>query len=126
MAGVNLILNYILISNLGIWGAVYATFGSILFKIIALHHYGQKFFYIPFEWWRMLKMLLIAIIIYLISKYIRSENLWLSLTWDSILIITYPIILWMTNTINKSEKKGIVEMVSKIYNKYILSKANIN
>ena len=67
MAAINLLLNFILISRYGIWGAVASTFLSITFKIVSLHLIARKLFYIPFEWFRMLGFFLVAIAIYLIS-----------------------------------------------------------
>ncbi len=115
MAGVNLILNYVLISNYGVWGAVVSTFVSITFKVVALHLIGDRFFPIPFEWMRMAGFLLVGIIIYYLSRIVGKDPLWLALTFDTLLVMSYPFALWAVGLISDLEKKKIKEISGNYY-----------
>jgi len=115
MAGLNLFLNYALISRYGIWGAVLSTFTSIFFKIFALHLFGRRFFAIPFEWSRMLGFLLLAILTYLLRTAIHPFSLELAFLWDSFLVITYLILLWILGLVRTEEKKALKEVLRRSY-----------
>jgi len=115
MAAINLSLNFIFISRYGIWGAVASTFLSITFKIVSLHLIARKLFYIPFEWFRMLGFFLVAIVIYLISIIEKPDSLYLAFIQDALLVIIYPLTLWLVGLIKNHEKTAIIDVIGKTY-----------
>jgi O-antigen/teichoic acid export membrane protein len=118
MAGINLGLNFLLIPRWGMWGAVLATLLSLLFKIVALYLVGRRYFKIPFEWGRMAVMLAIAGLLYFVRLSIGPESMFLALSWDAFLVLSFPVVLWVTGVINREEKESVRSL-----SKFIMGKA---
>lgn len=115
MGALNLLLNFILISRYGIWGAVLATFLSLVFKITALHMIGRKFFRIPFEWLRMAGLLSVAMMIYFSSIIIHPASLAPSLLFDSLMVFIFLPAIWMTGLIRREEKDFSIKAIRKLF-----------
>jgi O-antigen/teichoic acid export membrane protein len=113
IAGINLVLNYILISSYGVWGAVASTLISICFKVTALHIISREFFRIPFEWLRMLGLFLVALGIYSVRRIGGPDSLALAFVWDSMLVTLYPVALWVLGMIKQDEKEALVAIAEK-------------
>jgi O-antigen/teichoic acid export membrane protein len=117
MGALNLALNFVLIKKLGTWGAILATFLSLVFKITALHLIGRKFFQIPFEWTRMAGLLSMAIIIYLLSIIIHPASLGPSLLFDSAILALFLPAIWITGLIAREEKDQTINAMRKFFHK---------
>jgi O-antigen/teichoic acid export membrane protein len=122
MSGINLFLNFILIPHYKIWGAVWATFLSLMFKITALHIIARRFFPIPFEWMRMGGLLSIAVLLYMISVLINPSGLIMALIFDTFLIMLFLPLIWITGLINAEEKKSTIAGIARFYEKRKLLK----
>jgi len=113
MGALNLGLNFVLIKRLGIWGAILATFLSLVFKITALNYISKKFFAIPFEWLRMASMLAIAMIVFFLSFFIHPATLIPSLFFDSALVLLFLWLLWVTGIIRRNEKESAIRILKQ-------------
>lgn len=112
-AGSNLLFNFLLIPPFGAWGAVGATFASLVFKITGLHLVSRKLYFIPFEWGRMGGITLIAILIYAGSRLVHPEQIVLAFCWDIFLTGCFPAVLWMLGIIDAEEKRQISSVIKK-------------
>ena len=119
MGAINLTLNFILISRFGIWGALVATFISLVFKIVSLHVISRKFLAIPFEWLRMAGLLLLAGILYSISVVIHPEKMIPALAYDTFMTLLFLPAIWFTGIIHNYEKTRSLEMVKNFRIKYL-------
>lgn len=117
MCLINLILNFALIPKFGCWGAVFATFFSLLYKIVALYLVGRKMFYIPFELWRMGGILIIALALYAMSMVVRDDRLWVAISYDLAFYSLFVPSLWIFGLINREEKATLKSFVSKFFKK---------
>lgn len=115
MGALNLVLNFVLISRYGIWGAILATFLSLAFKITALHNVSKKFLRIPFEWFRMSGLFSVAAVIYFLSIIIHPSTLIPSLFFDSLMVCIFLPAIWSTGLINQEEKKKLTNAIKNIY-----------
>ncbi|MDI6781786.1 MAG: oligosaccharide flippase family protein, partial [bacterium] len=91
---VTLILNWFIIPKYNVMGA-----GAIkifaFFSMAAITYFvSQKFYPIPYEFNRILKMVSAAVIIYLINFLLPSASLWVSLILKSLLTLTFPVLLY--------------------------------
>lgn len=66
-----IILNIILIPKMGYMGSAWATFICYLSMLIASYLIGQRKYYIPYQVWNILRIILIAILLYFLSLYIE-------------------------------------------------------
>lgn len=115
MGALNLFLNFVLISRYGTWGAVLATFLSIVFKITALHIISRKLFRIPFEWSRMSGLLLVAVLIYFMSIIIHPATLMPSLLFDFFMVTIFIPVIWITGLIHREEKDWSIKAIKKLF-----------
>lgn len=101
---VNLGLNFLLIPNFGIWGAVSVSLITITIHSIILYFISNRLYPIPFEFFRLFKMFVIACVYYIASMIIHTGNIWTDLALNVSLIITFPVTLVVLNLITKEEK----------------------
>jgi len=71
--------NFILIPFYGYTGAAWATFLAHLVMMIISYIYGQKYFYIKYDFKRIGMYFILAIILFVMSKYLPVKSLILSL-----------------------------------------------
>lgn len=113
MGAINLSLNFVLISRYGVWGAIGATFISLVFKITALHIIARRFLEIPFEWLRMAGILLVAASIYFLSITYHPSTMLLALSFDTLLVILFIPIIWLVGLIYQEEKKEAKKILTE-------------
>lgn len=105
-----LLLNWFIIPRYGVMGAgaikifAYFSMAAITFFV------SQKFYPIPYEFNRILKMIFAAILIYLISLLLPSTVLWVSLTLKSLLTLIFPVLLYFFNFYDQKEKEKMMEL----------------
>ena len=120
MGAMNLLLNFVLISRYGVWGAIGATFIPLVFKISALYFIGSRFYRIPFEWSRMAGMFIIAASIFFVGILFRPTNLLIALFYDSMLIFSFLPIIWISGLLHTDEKMQIKNLYRKILRNRVL------
>jgi O-antigen/teichoic acid export membrane protein len=114
MSALNLVLNFTLIPKYGIWGAILATFLSLVFKICALHIIARRFFSIPFEWSRMAGVLCLAAFLYLMRLFIHPSSVLLAFSIDTLLVLLFFPLVWITGLITRDEKGTVVKGFKKL------------
>jgi O-antigen/teichoic acid export membrane protein len=96
MAVVNLVLNFILIWTLGLWGAVYSSIITIVIHNSLVYFFSKKQYFIKFEFVRVAKLLSVALAIYGVSLLITTESIAINIILKSMLVIVFPFaLLWM-------------------------------
>lgn len=117
VAVLNIIFNFVFISKYGIWGAVLATFLSFLFRNIALYIYGKKFYAIPFEWYKMFKILMISLLLYFLKYLTINQNMLVSLIIDLLLVLSFVPLIVVFRVIDEEEVKFINASIKKVFKK---------
>lgn len=97
MSVVNIVLNIILIPFLHSMGAAIATLITQLVFFIVIYKYSQKFYYIPFEIIKIVKMILVGITLIVVSLFVEESSLLIRIVIKLVLIIAFPIILYFLN-----------------------------
>ncbi len=69
----NIVGNYLLIPHLGIVGAAIVTVISYLLMVIALYFYIQKYYFIPFEYGRIVKLFLTVALVFFIGYFYHGN-----------------------------------------------------
>jgi len=123
MGALNLFLNLLLIREYGLWGAVAATFLSLVFKIAALYMIGRRFLRIPFEWVRMGLILLVSVMVYFLSVIVHPSSLIPSLLFDSAMVLAFLCLLWIFGIIRRDEKESAARLIRGMFGKKSLETA---
>jgi len=104
-----LLLNFLLIPRYGIFGAAWATLLSFIYKAAMTYYFSNKFYKIHFETTRVLKLVLVAGMVYLIAQSIEIDSVFLALiTKFSLIFVLYPLGLYLTRFFSVQEKEKIV------------------
>lgn len=110
-AGVNVILNFILIPSMGMLGAAIATLFSYI-VICGLRYYvSDKLMHIDYEWNRILKILGVATILFLLSQIIIIERPIISFIARSPFAVMLPFILIPLKFYDEKEKLKMKELL---------------
>jgi O-antigen/teichoic acid export membrane protein len=106
-AALNILLNYLLVSNFGLYGAAFSTLISIGFNTITLFFFSQKHYKINLP----LIKFLITLVILFITTYIgvkieeQFESYWITLMGRSIVLLVFFLYLWKVKLLEVLIKK---------------------
>lgn len=92
------VVNLWLIPRFGIYGAATASVSAYAVMVIGLYWVGRKYYPIPYEYIRLLKVILGCAVLYAAHMFIGSN--WL---WEIILLAAYPVILFASGFFNARE-----------------------
>jgi O-antigen/teichoic acid export membrane protein len=117
------VLNWLLIPSYGMMGSAWATVGANLAMLIATYLYSQKFFYMKYEYGRLLKASLSIVVTFLLFIYIQKEihAPVLLIALKSILCILYFLFLFLFRFLNMSEINWLKKFYNSIKNPQKLS-----
>ncbi len=114
-AGLNIGANYLLISSIHIWGAALTTAISFLFLMIFIYFPSQKLYYIRYEFGRITKMSLIALVLYIIASFFNPSHVAVSLAVKLSIAVSFPFVLYFIGFYTSQELAKLAEIRSQIY-----------
>ncbi|MFC1944897.1 oligosaccharide flippase family protein [Chloroflexota bacterium] len=117
----NLGMNYLLIPSYGMMGAAAASVLSTLFMVIAMFFVSERLYPIKYDFGRVLKVFLSAILIYIASLYITNDSAVIEGVLKALTLLTYPALLYLFKFYRPEEiQKGREVLRSAV--KYIKAK----
>jgi O-antigen/teichoic acid export membrane protein len=99
----NIGLNILFINLFRSMGAAIATTLSQLFYLILVWNYSQKYFYIPFELTKILKIFFTGVILSIIAAFTNKLPMVPAIMIKFILILSFPFILYFWNFFEEIE-----------------------
>ncbi len=115
-AVVNIITNILLIPIFGMMGAAYASLMGFLVMAVMLYFFAQKFYTIPYEFGRLIKLALVVVALFSVGYYVKGS--WMIFT-KSLLVLGFPVILFLTGFFERRELDSIKKMVRSKFGKAI-------
>jgi O-antigen/teichoic acid export membrane protein len=103
-AVLNIILNFILISRHGIWGAAFATLICFIYKVIITYCISYKLYKISVEFGRILKLSAAAVALYFTCHFISINVVYLDMLLKFAIACLFPILLFLVNFYTADEK----------------------
>ena len=110
-AALNVGLNLFLIPRYKIWGAAIATVCSFAFLFVSIFPIAQRLYRIPYEYARLLKMVVVAAGLYLAAFFVNPDNIALSIIAKFLIALCYPLVLYLIGFYTKDEKDKTRELV---------------
>jgi O-antigen/teichoic acid export membrane protein len=104
---INILLNWSLISFLGIYGSALAFFFTRLFTASSWFLIARKYRKINYEWLKISKIFIAAIILYITGTCYHNTSLIVTILFKSILLILFPVSLNFIGFYEAEEKKRI-------------------
>jgi len=86
--------NLLLIPRYGAWGATVTTLVSFVFFFAFTTYYGQKFYAIPYQLGRLIKMAGTAAGLYIIAGAINPESAAVSISLKALVALCFPLVLY--------------------------------
>jgi O-antigen/teichoic acid export membrane protein len=108
---VNIILNFILIAEYGIYGAVAATGLSYVFMAILSNRMASKQMDIPYEYRRIGLILLSALIFIAIGLSLNEIDVWMRILIKAALLVIYVLLLYF-GLATKEEKLRVGKVIT--------------
>jgi O-antigen/teichoic acid export membrane protein len=110
---VNLVLNLLMIPRWGIMGAAMATVGATMFMVFLKYIIVKNIYYIKYEWGRIIKIFLVTICLFWLSKVIIVKEIWAMVLIKGSLVLIFPVLLYFMRFYQKAEIETIVSFIRK-------------
>ncbi|MFC1887845.1 oligosaccharide flippase family protein [Candidatus Cloacimonadota bacterium] len=91
----NILLNFAFIPSLRIVGASLATLISRILHFVIIYYVTQKIYKIPYELKKICLMITVAVIIVIAGMMVNDLNLAIRLTVKTLMIISFPLVLYL-------------------------------
>ncbi len=117
-ACVHLILNFMLVGWLGMWGAMYASFLAQLFATCLVYIIGQRLYVIDFDLVKSAKVLALACGLFLLSRYTVSPHFSLQVIYKMALIASFPLALVVFGLISRSDVMEAKSVFTSVASKF--------
>jgi len=113
---INLVLNYLFIPWWNMYGAALATLIAQLLFLFFMVILSQKKYYIPYEWKKILVLIVLSALMIYIANRISMLNVWLRMSIKSVFLMSFPFILYFFGFYEKIELENIKKIISVILN----------
>jgi len=110
-------LNFLLIPSLGMVGAALASLVSYAILLILYYQRAQHLNKAPYEVSRVTLTLLITILLVVFGTLLHLQSLWLSLGIKTMIIIAYPIVIYIFVGLKSDERAFILRRIQNFRRK---------
>jgi O-antigen/teichoic acid export membrane protein len=108
-AVLNIVLNFVLIPHLGIWGSALATLISYFVSVVIIYLFSRKIYPVKYEWKRIMMVVLFTAVFYIAGVYFtKGMATGMSFVVRVIFFIGFILSLFATKFFNKSEMMAFV------------------
>ena len=114
----NILLNWFLIPRIGIMGAAWSSLISQALYTGILSFTASRFIKISFEWGKILMIYLLAVALFMASQATEHLGIILSYGLKLLLLVLFPLVLYLFKFFEKVEIQRIREGMSKIFDRY--------
>jgi len=104
-AVVNIILTFVLVPILGIYGGAWATFIAYAVSAIILWYISSRLYPIPYEWSRLFGTVIVTVMLFGIASIFETSG-WMNL----FIVSSFPVILFASGILNSKEKQIITRL----------------
>jgi O-antigen/teichoic acid export membrane protein len=125
-SSLNLLLNYILIRNFAVWGALISLITAFSLQAVAFYYFSKKQYSIQYEFGRIFKLLIIAILFYLGSMQAAFSSVWINLIIKLSLLVIFLFIFYYSRILSMQEKEIIKRIYKTVMNKIRGKKEPVN
>jgi O-antigen/teichoic acid export membrane protein len=114
VAIINLLLNLLLIPRYSYMGAAFATLFAQFIFLLFMFHFGQKYYFVPYEIRKNLLVLGIGAVMLCAVPLLNPLDLWWRLILKSSIILVFPIVLIPLRYYEAIEKQRLRELFNQM------------
>lgn len=107
--------NLLLIPRYQAWGAASATLISYVFFFLLTYYFGQKYYHIPYQFGRILKIVITALLLFIFAFFVNPENLAVSLVVKSLITLCFPLILYFLRFYTRDELQKFHQIRRRVW-----------
>ena len=85
---------------------------------------SQKFYRVPYEFWRITKMIILSIVLYGIAVSINPSSVAISMLVKFLIALSFPLMLYFIKFYSPEEKARMVQISGQAYG-YVKSKLGL-
>lgn len=111
----NIILNYILIPEYGMFGACFSTFISFMFLVAIMYRLSRNYYFIKFEVSKLVIVFITAVFLIYTLELIEFQLKWLDISVRIILSLCFPIILYFLGIFEKIEIQTTKNLIRRYF-----------
>jgi len=112
-AALNVALNFVLIPRWGIAGAAWATLLSYPALVGLTLLAAQRLYYIPYDYVRIAKPLVIALLLSWARGLVPAEPLLHAIAWKTLLLAAFPVALVLTGFVTPDERRELGRLLRR-------------
>jgi O-antigen/teichoic acid export membrane protein len=114
-AAVNVMMNILVTSRLGILGAAWATCGSSLVQVVLLYQVSQRAYPVEFESARVLRIWVVGIGAFGCGYVLSPSGFWSAVMFKTgVVTVLYPVLLYAVGAVRRSEVKRVLDGVDMV------------
>ena len=117
--GINIVLNFVMISRWGMWGAAWATLICFVIKVVLVYLVGNWLVRIAIEWSRVFKLVAIAAVMYFLISLIETGSPIVNVAVKGVACLAYPLLLYLIRFFEPGELSKGWELVRPYVGKVI-------
>jgi len=111
---INVVMNIMLIPTLKLFGAALVKLFT-RFSMAAIWYFlAMKYNRINYEWLRIVKIIFVTVIIYSSVKFVSTHNFYINIIIKTLLLISFPLLLFFVGFYLKEEKMKIIKLVKSM------------
>ena len=107
----NIVLNILWIPRYGMMGAAWATVIAYAMFYAITHHVSKRFYALHYEKARFLKIILVAVVVYIISMHIKTEKFLYSISVKTALMLGYFLLLYIFRFFKQEEIHNLKKLL---------------
>jgi len=114
---ISIVSCYLLIPKFGISGAVISNLFTVIILTAINYYVNPKFINANLEWKRIIKLIMCALLIFIIPFSFVFDNIIMNIGFKILVIISYPVILFLVGFYTAGELKYIETIIINVINK---------
>lgn len=103
--------NWLLIPKIGVWGTTLSTLVSFMFFFSFTTFFAQRYYHVPYQIGRLVKMAVVAGGLFYIGTLINPEHIAVSLIIKTLIAAAFPFVLYLLKFYTEPERRKIKELV---------------
>lgn len=113
-AGVNLVLNFLLIPRFGMMGAAISTSLSYMLLPIIAYAIVRRLYPVPYEHRRLLKLVFVTVVVCIGSVVLKTSRPWIDLGVGALLILMWGAVLYLWSFFQPKELSAAQAAISSV------------
>jgi O-antigen/teichoic acid export membrane protein len=111
-AGVNIVMNWLLIPKYGMLGAAWATVTGFFVIAVGSYYFSQRSFRLPLKGGRAMMVILVGVGLYGVSQSWQTASIAQAMLFKCALLASFPVLIWQLRILSGPERRALASISS--------------